>query len=811
MSICLFFAWRGHCDSYLRQIFEYSLTSEHFKTNIGHLQTSNGLITIDKLSFAQTDNTKFFANNIKIEFNLNNLSKLVLGAEIHIKKLELLSNSSQEIIVADAVIHNKIELIRLKSSMVIQLNNIQSNFLETQEAKSICYITKTFNRTKIFDCRFAPSNKSNIEVDSVISNDNLDVKIVVNNIPIVFYNFAKQIYPNNDLISFLEDHIPKGDIVAGVLNVHMDQDAKSHTENKAHTSETLNGKFSLENVDFHYNENFPPVTKAVFDVIIDGSSVIIPIKQAYSGQSLLYDGIVKWNFENEEEAISISAIAKGPVLDLISFVSAKELETIKSKDIDLKTITGKAKSIIKLAIFTNPETPNSYDVASDIMEANIEIFKDKIKIKDGNLKALFDGEKLVVTGKCKINNFDSILKFQENLANNSNFSTLLQITVSIIANNHKIDAIKLVSGKAVAEIEYKNTQKLHNVALKSNLKNLEFIIDHISIHKPVGEKANLDVTMDLLNNNSVKFNLVGDDNLKIIGTLNATEEAYKLVVSTLRYHNTDVKANISSTATNFQASISGSQLDLSSGDMTDFIKKHHLNISTNIDANISHVLLKNKVDLKDLQFQLQCDKTKCIKGNLDAKITNGFIKMVVWPSVEKEEWRITSNNLSSILRGLDITNKVKAGSVELILNTSRNQGKIGEVIPILDGSFSCTKMVVSKMPFLTSIVSAISFPGFLNLITRNDTIRFSSINGKLSYQNNILAFTDSVGEGSFFDFTAKGAIDQNTHKIVVKGRVIPAIYGINSLVKQIPIISTIFGGGHRKGLFSAPFFYNTSY
>ncbi len=99
----------------------------------------------------------------------------------------------------------------------------------------------------------------------------------------------------------------------------------------------------------------------------------------------------------------------------------------------------------------------------------------------------------------------------------------------------------------------------------------------------------------------------------------------------------------------------------------------------------------------------------------------------------------------------------------------------------------------------------------MSAITNNHNIRFEKMAGKFGFKDGILKIEDGGAEGAYFDFTMAGTINTNERVIKLKGSIVPSLYGINTLLKHIPIVGTILSGGHRKGLVSAPYFIKNKY
>jgi hypothetical protein len=177
----------------------------------------------------------------------------------------------------------------------------------------------------------------------------------------------------------------------------------------------------------------------------------------------------------------------------------------------------------------------------------------------------------------------------------------------------------------------------------------------------------------------------------------------------------------------------------------------------------------------------------------------------------KEEWVITSNNAGAVFKGIGLYNNMKTGSMILVLNTSRKELKPGEIVPILDGSFTFKKFAVVDTPVLTRMVSFISLPGFVNFMRNNKDVVFKEMTGNFDYNNDMVKFYNAYAEGPFFDFTMKGEVDTKKRKVKLKGNVVPSLYGINTMMKYVPLVGNLLSKGRRKGIVTAPYTIEQNY
>ena len=78
--------------------------------------------------------------------------------------------------------------------------------------------------------------------------------------------------------------------------------------------------------------------------------------------------------------------------------------------------------------------------------------------------------------------------------------------------------------------------------------------------------------------------------------------------------------------------------------------------------------------------------------------------------------------------------------------------------------------------------------------------------GEFVFTNNIVDIKNSLAEGPFFDFSLRGNVDVANKHIDIKGHVTPELYGLSTIVKNIPLFGKIVAGGRSNaGLISASY------
>lgn len=793
---------RGYFDKPIKKGIEIYLNYKNAQIKIGNLQIRNNILSIDKIFMDLTHNTKGEITNFNINFVISNLmSNLIVTNIISMDSFTVISEDNQPIIETVISAKHIIEPLKNNTETEINLSPIKSIALLDSYGKylpdgaGICtYTNKTDTiPQKSLDCKFTFSNQANFLLKGKIHNNIVEAQADINNIPIIIYKIGEKFLADNEIVLFLQQYIKGGYIRTGELNLNFDNNALTpHIPENA-----INGKLHIIDLEYKYDPDYPALKKVDTDVKVAGSKVDFVVNQAYSSDTLL-SGLITLEWKGMEDSyFTVNANAKGEAIDLIDFIPAEDYKKAKSQGIDLKKVTGQANSKIEISIPINPQIKNTYNISTVITNANLTAFDNNIILKNAKMTGSFNGDKIVVAGVGKINNNNSNFVYQHNIISNKkdNYDKILSIKATIPGNNQQFGIIKLLGGSTILDFEYKTQNNGESIiSANANLKNLEFYIDKISIHKTRGKEAKLTLLGNLENNlkDGLHFDLVGENNLKITGQVKLPNNKYDITLPVISYGSTNLTGRLLLDKDNLNAEIQGKQLDLSNSNMMQFLEKAADTKNIHLKVGIEKIRLQNNIWLNDFNLQIGCDKTKCFAGSLFAKIGSKTLKMLLTDKQDKEQWFISCNNAGALLKGIGMYNNMKTGTVNLNLETKRQEVKKGEIIPILNGTFNIKQFIITDMSFLTRIVSFVSFPGFMSFILNNKDIMFTNMQGQFSYIGNTVKISNSAAEGPFFDFTMQGVIDTDRRQIKLKGNVIPSFFFMSNIITKIPIIGKIF-------------------
>ena len=632
-------------------------------------------------------------------------------------------------------------------------------------------------------------------------DENAKIQVEMGNVPLMLYQLADRMFQDNWLVSFCKKFIQAGHITEGVIVLN---------QNGSLSEGGLAGKIKIQALDFNYNSDFPTIKNMDIDTHIEGSKFTFYVNSAYSSDILLSDGIIEMNWIGQDDTILIvRAKGKGSASSLTDFIPETQHHKMSEANIDLRPIKGDADLDIDIKIPLKPNSKNTYNITAIIQNTSLDVFKNSLNLRETKLSGLFNGDQIAINGTGNLNGFKSDLNFIYNITDDLEFSHKLDIKAYLNIepdDPQKIGFARLLAGDSILNIKYVNKDSKGYISVDSDISKLDLYFDKLGIRKNIGDKAKLVVNglFETPSSGKLDFSLTGEKNLSIKGDIIIEDEHTKANIIEIKHKETDLSASITEYKGKLTANLKGQKLDLSEADMMQFLGKERDSGATKIQLNIDRVRLKEDIWLDNLSLMFDCDSTRCFSGFVDAKLGSRSIEMLLTAKDETEQWLVKCSNAGALLKGIGAYNAMRSGNLTLNINTSRKQVKSGEIIPILDGSFSFERFVLHDTPTMTRVVSVVSLPGFLSMISGNKDIVFAGMTGKFSFQNNVLTIDNSAAEGPYFNFNLKGTIDTKNRMMDIEGHVNPALYGVSSIIGSIPVIGSIFTGNkNRGGLMSA--------
>lgn len=158
--------------------------------------------------------------------------------------------------------------------------------------------------------------------------------------------------------------------------------------------------------------------------------------------------------------------------------------------------------------------------------------------------------------------------------------------------------------------------------------------------------------------------------------------------------------------------------------------------------------------------------------------------------------RLTAADAGAVLDALDITNRVRGGTLTVEGRAaSRQRGAP------LEGSIEIYDYTVLDAPAIARLINAMSLGGLAELLGSKG-ITFGRLLGTFRKTGDTLALHEVRTSGSALGLTLEGEIDMATDAAKLRGTIVP-VYGLNRIIGQIPILGDVLSGGEGQGIFAA--------
>ena len=693
-----------------------------------------------------------------------------------------------------------IELNLTKINIIESIKDINNHLLESGSAHFV--YSNNHNSTSL---------KGNLQFGeliklSIASSDTKqgNLHLHVENFPILLHKVANKIVPHHDLLRFFRYSIQSGHIKQA--DISFNPSAKNLSK------ESLYGTVKIQKLDYKYDDIFPTLNFIDTDVILNGAKTQFIINKAYSSKMLLSKGIIDMDWKGlENTTLYINAIGNGPINSLTDFIHPNKHKSMNKANIDLRKIKGTANATIYIEIPLKPGSKNLYDIKAKISSASLNIFKNNIKLRKTKISGEFNGKQVILHGVGKLNNFNTDLNFIYNIEDQSEFNHKLYIRTHFkaLANREqKIAFVSLVRGETIIDIDYLNKNDKGYITVDSDISNLELYFDKLGIRKEknVPARIKVDGVFNDATKGVINFHTYNNKDLSIKGSIKIENNKAEIDLEEIKNKKTNIYGKIYLFNNKVTAELRGKTLDLSDSNMLQFLEKEREGGKSTLRINIDQVKLQDNIWLEDLKLMFKCDKDICFSGYIDSKIGSRNVEMLLTAEDDHEYWLIKCGNAGALLKGLGAYDSMKSGSMILKISTSRKEVQPGKLIPILDGTFTFERFKLQDTPAMTKLVSFISLPGFISLISGNKDIFFSGMSGNFSFENNLLLINNSFAMGPYFDFSMKGNIDIKNRQLDINGYVNPALYGAGKIIGSIPIIGRILTGNKKhRGLVSGTY------
>ncbi len=759
---------------------------------------------------------KFSIPELTVEYNISQLVKK-LGTEFQILAPKLLLNSNIQLSASISGVYKqkdgKLTLIPHIESKEFEVKDCNIKKLSFDSIIEIGNGKTSINNTKLLINEGSISGK--IEISS--KNNVLEDLTIVSSVHSINLNLYKEFLPKtHPVYEFFESNILGGKIDSGEIRVSIPYEfiklIGKKTEKEIYDQfldRYVDAKIILSDVIYKYSDYMPKIKSNNLNLNINGKNIVIDLPGTKIAGNVVTKGTVSFDYLAENLDIVVDANTKGTVCDLIQFISPDTIAKMLDSNIDLSNLKGIADTKISIIIPVGQKISNKYDIKSNISNVEGKFLNNRITLRKYILGASFDGDQVIISGNGTTNGFKSNLNLLVNLDESAEISHKLLGKIYITGTPDETNGIRFIDGTSELNYEFIAKKNITSFKANANLINLHFAIPSISLDKPNKKKAFFSLTGEIKEGKKQKLvaMLNGEDGLKITSVIDIDDVISKIILSEVKYLNNDFNAEVISGNNSLVAKISGGLIDLSEAELSKMFQNENSEIEdVNLDIHLDTVLMKNNINLKNVNINAKCKNKNCPTTSLKANIGDNKVTIEYKNILPKPCWYIETDNAGKLLSSLGLTTKIKNGS--LVANIEAPVSEKNNENYISNGSFKLRNFSSTQNKFLSRIISFISIQGLLSAIGGKD-IYFDSLDGAFKIQNKQIKIASMNAKGPYFDFLIYGTIDTNIRKIDFGGKVVPSFYGLNKLMGSIPLIKGLFG---KRGVIGViPFSIHDSY
>ncbi|NTU76953.1 MAG: hypothetical protein HGA90_03970 [Alphaproteobacteria bacterium] len=163
---------------------------------------------------------------------------------------------------------------------------------------------------------------------------------------------------------------------------------------------------------------------------------------------------------------------------------------------------------------------------------------------------------------------------------------------------------------------------------------------------------------------------------------------------------------------------------------------------------------------------------------------------------EKRIFGITCDDFGKALKGMGFTDTVRDGELEIKGESTPENPRM------IEGQAKVGHFVVSGLPVLMRLLSAVSPFGFVDLITGNTS--FDHMEGGFRWHGETIELVKMRAAGSVFGINVEGKVDLGNGNANLHGTLVPFSF-FNSVINVIPLLGNVITGGEGQGVIAASY------
>jgi hypothetical protein len=561
----------------------------------------------------------------------------------------------------------------------------------------------------------------------------------------------------------------------------------------------------FERTDINIAPDLPPITGAKGKAEITRDRVYVLVDGGMLKSSTIEPGataIIPDLGDPVMEHMHITGKATGPIADLLSFYSIQQEKLGKTAAFNTSKVKGKAVSdfSIRFPLLAELKISDvSYAVKADITEFNYADIVPNISLTNAKFTMDYKDDTLHVDGNGGLNGIDSKITYITSTKEKRKSDADITISNTINAEDlPKLGFPKVpgVTGPLTMSYRMEEQPDSRSIAIALDGKDATLFFPAFGLNKPAQEPLN--VTLNLAakgkEDATLKSFQIDGASLKAKGNSEFDQKGNlkELLIDSLIFGKNDTQLKISRAGEAYVVQVAAQTLNLEPLIRYYSTKKEDGSKDTTsftIKGTSRTVLVMNDEKFTNVAGNLTCVPDKCISANLSAKTgDNKNLTVSLLPGEKENVFSINTENAGAVLRGLDIIKDVRGGML-----SSRAVADAKKPDDPFTGNLTIKDFRVVGTPVLARLLTLISLNGVVDTLN-GQGISFTRLDGRYTYGNHTYQLNTFKLYGSALGILVNGYVNLKDSLIKLSGTLIPA-YGINNVIKQVPIVGSLLGKG----------------
>lgn len=597
--------------------------------------------------------------------------------------------------------------------------------------------------------------------------------------------------------------------------------------------ESGGGKVAAKDGQVNYLEGMPIIenasAEATFDLehmdvkILSGNTAAIKIKPF----TLVMD-----HFQEDVQYITIPIQLAGPVPDVLRVLDSPPLGYAKEMGLDPNDCGGQVEGTLTLHMpLLDALLLKDVEVKANakITEFSAKKLVPQIGISKGAFSLDLTKNGFDLKGSAALNDVLSQVVWKSNFGVSEKPNVPLHdaLIIATVKGDewgrfYGLDSLAKIQGETPVTINYTNVKAgLSKVVGQVGLKQAAVQLKDIGWNKPVGEAANLAFTLEIPQKKNMLFKSIDlqGQGIKVKGTAELDEATGKLVALNFKpfvlgRSNAEVSYLKPVDQTRpLSIRVEGESFDLYGMEEEEEKEKASLTPEQK-EAKEQAEKIESKRP-KDYTLQLQKLHTSedgflgSVKGHA-LRDEIGWKEIDLWgvaqgstpltvkllPDNGRLAFNMNADNFGMALQGLGFGGGVKGGNIAVSGESSIEDPRT------VKGVIKIESFVVSDLPVLARLLSAVSPFGFVDLITGDAS--FDKLRAEYSWHGDDVDLKEVRAAGSVVGINLNGRVNANTGQANLNGTLVPFSF-MNSIIGSIPLLGDVITGGSGQGIIAASF------